>query len=157
MTTETAYTKASALCATREHCCFDIREKLLNWGIDDETSKKIISRLVEEKFIDESRYAQFYARDKFKFNGWGKQKMIWTLRLKKIPEKIIQTAIETIDPDDYENKLLYLLQEKSKKTKEKDTVKKRAALIRFAQSKGFETDEIIRIMNTANKNSANLF
>jgi len=140
------YSKATSLCATREYCQFDIKEKLFSWGIDIETSEKIIAQLIEEKFIDENRYASFYARDKFKFNGWGKIKIIWNLRLKKIPETIIQEAISTIDSDEYENKLFDLLKEKSRKINNPESEKNRAALLRFAQSRGFDTYEALRVI-----------
>jgi len=143
---DSAYKRASALCTRQEYCCSDIKEKLFQWDVEKETAKEVIYSLIKDKFIDENRYAGSYTRDKFKFNGWGKQKIIWNLRQKKIPEDIIQNSMETIDSDEYEKKLLNTLQEKSKKIKENDHAKKKAALIRFAASKGFEMKEIMLLV-----------
>jgi regulatory protein len=143
----TAYQKASAICGQQESCRSDIENKLVNWNVDEETIEKVITCLLEEKFIDENRYAGFYARDKFKFNGWGKYKIKWNLLQKKIPSEIIQTAIETIDCQEYENKLTNLLKEKADTIKDKDKVKKKAALVRFALSRGFEMNEIMPLIN----------
>ena len=141
-----AYKKAARLCGQQEHCCTDIKEKLVKWGSTPETVKNVITNLVNEKFIDENRYAGFYARDKFKLNGWGKQRIIWNLRQKKIKDDIIQTAIKTIDQDEYEKKLLKMLQEKSEKIKDKVLAEKKAVIVTFASSRGFEMNEIMKLL-----------
>jgi regulatory protein len=143
----TAYQKASAICSQQECCRSDIESKLLNWGAESEIIEKVISCLLEEKFIDETRYASFYARDKFKFNGWGKYKIKWNLSQKKIPSEIIQLALETIDYQEYNDKIEKLLREKASKIKEKKKKKKKAALIRFALSRGFQMNEAISLIN----------
>jgi len=141
-----AYKKAATLCGQREYCCSEIKEKLVKWGSTPETIKKVITNLVTEKFIDENRYAGFYTRDKFNLNGWGKQKIIWNLRQKRITEDMIQAAIKTIDQDEYEKMLLKLLQEKSEKIKDKELSEKKAVLITFASSRGFEMNEIMKLL-----------
>ena len=142
-----AYQKTSALCGQQEYCITDIKKKLDLWCADNETVEKVITCLLEDKFIDENRYAEFYARDKFKFNGWGKQKIVWNLSRKNIPSEIIKTAIETIDFQEYENKLEKLLIEKSKKIKETNSIKKKATLVRFALSRGFKMNEIMSVIS----------
>ena len=58
--------KSMAQCSHKELCRDDIRKKLLLWGVGNDDIEKIIRILISEKFIDESRYASAFVRDKFK-------------------------------------------------------------------------------------------
>ena len=73
---EEALHRAAALCSAGEQCIFDIREKLLRWGIAPNDSKEIIEKLIQGKFIDEERYCKSFVNDNFRFNKWGKVKII---------------------------------------------------------------------------------
>ena len=143
---DTAFNKATALCARQEYCCSEIREKLRKWNNDEETSQNVIARLLEEKYIDEKRYSEFYVRDKFRFNKWGKQKIVWQLRMKQIPEEYINLALETINNEEYNNMLSAILKEKARSLGNIDVMKKKASLMRFAASRGFKIDEIIPLV-----------
>ena len=135
--------KAAALCSSGEKCEYDIREKLLSWEISDSDTNKIISYLVQEKFLNEKRFAEFFVKDKFRFNKWGKIKIAYMLKQKRISSAIIQEALNGIDDDEYCSTLQELMQSKLKSLKYKDEYDKRAKLLRFAQSRGFESHLIM--------------
>ncbi|MCK5170313.1 MAG: RecX family transcriptional regulator, partial [Bacteroidales bacterium] len=67
--------KAQSLCAGQEKCVFDIRKKLYDWKLPTKDHDAVIDLLINDQFIDEQRYALFYAKDKFNFNKWGKIKI----------------------------------------------------------------------------------
>ncbi len=142
MDTKEALSRAAAYCSRQERCVDDVVRKLQGWGVDEVEYGAIIEWLLSEKFIDEERYTTFYVRDKFKFNGWGKVKIRWNLKQKKIKGATLENALETIDDHAYTEKLQQLLESKLKQTEGKDRYKTKAALIRFAQSRGFEPDLI---------------
>ena len=89
--------KAAAYCSSGEQCCYDISEKLKKWGIEDSEASKIIEYLIKQRFIDEARYAKGFTNDKFRFNKWGRTKIAYALRLKKIPETLIDEALYNIN------------------------------------------------------------
>ncbi len=142
MDTKEALSRAAAYCSRQERCIDDVVRKLQSWGVEEVEFGAIIEWLLSEKFIDEERYTTFYVRDKFKFNGWGKVKIRWNLKQKKIKSATLEKAIETIDDHTYTEKLQRLLEGKLKQTEGKDKYKTKAALFRFAQSRGFEADII---------------
>jgi len=146
MDLNTALRKASALCSRQEYCCSDIRKKLGNWGVPLMAQQKIITTLIQEKFIDESRFADAFVRDKFRFNRWGRHKIKWQLKQKGIPEDIINQAMAQIDENDYIQTLTTLLKTKQNQILDRELQKQKAALIRNAVSKGFETDIIIPVV-----------
>lgn len=141
---KTAYNKTTALCARREYCSGDMIKKLKNWEVSEEIISKVITQLKEEKFIDDSRYARFFVRDKAKFNRWGKQKIVWAMRQKQIAQEIIQDAIIGLDDEEMQTTLQQLLIEKNRQIKEENPYKRKAALIRFATSRGFIYDQILK-------------
>ena len=143
---KTALHKASSLCSRQEYCRSDIRKKLEKWDIQPEQSEKILAELVKEQFIDESRFASFYVRDKFRFNRWGRQKIRWQLKQKEISDDDVNSALNQIDENDYRQTLKNLMKEKLRQVKDREPFKQKAALIRNAVSKGYEYEEIIPIV-----------
>ena len=130
--------KASAYCATAEHCEADVRTKLQTWACAPEHIDKIINYLKNENFLNEQRYCNAFVRDKFRFNQWGKTKIAMMLRTKNIAEETIAEAIEQIDDETYQQTVTTLLQTKLKGLKYRDEYDRKAKLIRFAQGRGFE-------------------
>jgi regulatory protein len=141
-----AYDKAAFLCSRGEKCSSDVREKLKQWGYSSEESKAVVEKLVAEKYIDDERFARAYAKDKFRFNGWGKQKIEYMLRSKHISSEIMVIAFEEIETENYDEKLRLLLAEKIKSVKGNDQFEQKNKLARFAMGRGFEPDVIFRIL-----------
>jgi regulatory protein len=141
-----ALTKAMALCSKSEMCAFDIERKLSEWGINDEDSLKIVNELKAQRFIDDQRYAESYARDKFRFNHWGKVKIAYQLKGKSIPENIIFDALDGIDQAEYFDQLKEMLKQKSRSVKANSPYEKKAKLIRFAQGRGYGYEDIIKVI-----------
>lgn len=136
------------ICCKSEKCAFDIHQKLSEWGVDNVDDERIIQELIKERYIDDRRYAEAYVRDKFRFNDWGRIKIGFMLRNKRIPSEIIHLAMEEIDDEDYFLKLKELISAKLKTVKSSDKYETKAKLYRFAQSKGFESDIIEKVLHS---------
>lgn len=132
-------------CSRSEHCVLDVLNKLYAAGLGEEESDEIVQCLVEQGYIDEQRYANAFVNDKFRFNKWGKLKITHALRQKKIPTVVIQIALETLDEDAYSHVLLQLIEAK-KKTVKGTAAQQKAAVMRFAVSRGFELDLVLRLL-----------
>ena len=101
ITKEAALLKMADLCARGEHCAFEIREKLRKMQLAASDANEIVEYLEENRYIDDSRFARAFARDKVKFSGWGKNKIRMALAMKRIPSAEISSALEEIDPEEY--------------------------------------------------------
>lgn len=132
-------------CSRSEHCVLDVLNKLYAAGLGEEESDEIVQCLVAQGYIDEQRYANAFVNDKFRFNKWGKLKITHALRQKKIPTVVIQIALETLDEDAYSHVLLQLIEAK-KKTVKGTAAQQKAAVMRFAVSRGFELDLVLRLL-----------
>lgn len=132
------YNKMSSYCSSAERCRADVEEKLRRAEASEEEKEAILERLVAEGFIDERRYAKAFAADKFRFSKWGKRKIEYALRAKRVPEGNIGEAIENIDPDEYERTRQELMKAKAKTLKgDPNDMTNRAKILRFMAGRGF--------------------
>jgi len=101
-------------CATREYCVADILKKLQRYKLTGNDSAKIITSLKKDRFIDELRYAEAFVKDKSRLSGWGRTKILWTLKSKQIDNEIITKAISILSEDDAREQLRKILEGKLK-------------------------------------------
>ena len=144
---KTALNKAMAQCSRREYCSDDIRNKLIMWGLGNNDSEEVINVLIKENFINESRFAAAFVRDKFNYNKWGKIKIASHLKTKKIPSDIIRSALDLIDYEAYIKSLKELIVGHRKLVKAKNKYDLKAKLLRYGLSKGFESSLVYDILN----------
>lgn len=133
--------RLEAQCAKREYCSADIFKKALQkMEGDKDAAQRITASLVENGFVDDLRYASAFAREKASLTGWGPVKIRFQLRAKNIPSQTINQALEEIESDKADRRLLRLMQAKWK-TLEGDP-QARLKLLKFALSRGYEYDAI---------------
>lgn len=157
ITPENALTRLAALCSRGEQAECDLRTKLSNWAISSTEANEIISRLYELNFINKDRYVAAFVRDKFRFEGWGKIKISHHLRQKGFDGEKIGIALAEISDDDYAETLTRLLTSKLRSLKGKDYMQTKAALVRFAASRGFEPNIIYPTVNSILKPDGEFF
>lgn len=133
--------KAETYCASAEHCIWDLRQKLRQWGATNEDTESIIAHLQTERFVDELRYCQAFVHDKLLYQGWGRMKMRAQLQAKHLSTAAIEQALNEIDRDTYMSVLTRVLATKKRSIKSADP-QAREKLIRFAMQRGFTYDEI---------------
>lgn len=155
VTIEEALIKAQNMCAVQEKCKSEIRKKLFGWKLPQKDHGQIIDQLEKDKFIDENRYAHYFAKDKLRYNKWGKIKIAYTLKQKDIPEDYIQTALDDIEESDYDEILKNELLKKIRSIKDKDEYTIKSKLIRFASSRGFESGKVFDMVSKIMKNTKN--
>lgn len=131
--------KTRNLCSKAEKCSYDIVNYLQKRDLDYSEIQKIVSTLIEETYIDESRYALHFTNDKYKFNKWGRVKIKYNLRQKGINDKDIENAFLEIDNIEYRKILEDLIIKKNRTiSKDLDEYTVKTKILRYATTKGFE-------------------
>ena len=139
--------KAERYCANEEQCKTSVRKKLCDWGVSVDLSNKIVSKLVEQGFIDERRYARAYCASKLRHQKWGRLKVIYQLRSKQIPPKFITDALLEIPDDEYRDIMRHVADEKWATYSHSDPLTKRKSKLNtFLASRGFEAPEIQKLL-----------
>ncbi|MDR2473276.1 MAG: RecX family transcriptional regulator [Tannerella sp.] len=139
-------------CSQGEKCTFDVLKKVKNTGLPEDAAQRIIDRLVEEGFIDEKRFARSFVNDKFRFNQWGKIKIGYELKIRKISSENIEEALANINENEYADVLTNLLKSKIRTVKSAVPQALVATLLRYATSRGFETDITLKTIKRLIKN-----
>ena len=121
-------------------------EKLRRWGADEEQIPAIIAHLEKERYLDAVRFCRFFVRDKYRFNQWGRMKIVQALRMKQLDAAQIQEGLEEIDEGEYLRMLDRLLKQKARSVKAASGYERNAKLIRFAAGRGFTMDEIMKVV-----------
>ena len=132
-----AYRKAADYCVIQDRCISGIQLKFMSWNIDRNYACKILSKLIDEGFIDEKRFAINYAGGKFRINGWGRLKIAAGLRARNIAAPLIQQALSPFQIDEYTSFLKTLLEKKINQLG-RNSVRNRQKAAFFAASRGFE-------------------
>lgn len=139
------------LCSRREYCYADVLKKAKDaLDGDAQAAKEVADVLVEDKYVDDLRYASAFARDKSAIQGWGEVKIRYMLSAKGVSRDVIDKALEEIDQDKADSRLEKLLQNKLKSLK--DDPQCRLKLLRFALGRGYSYDEVAHTVDQLLKN-----
>ena len=141
-------------CARAESCTADVRRKALKaLEGDAEAADRIVLSLVEDRFVDDARYAAAFAREKSSLQGWGAVKIRFQLRGKGISDEIIAGALQEVDPAKAASKLEKLAADRYRILKEDPQC--RLKLLKTLLSRGYGYDEVEaavqRIMKTQDR------
>lgn len=137
-----AFTRMARLCSQKEYCSFDISQKLHRLNLNAQEIENIVSRLIKENFINDDRFVRSYIGEKVKFNKWGKKKIEFTLRQKKIPLGVIKKVFNEFSDSELNQSLEYVLEKKWRSVKGASDNERKGKLIRYALGRGFEMKEI---------------
>ena len=128
------------LCSRREYCYADVLKKAKDaLDGDAQAAKEVADLLVEDKYVDDLRYASAYARDKASIQGWGDVKIRYMLSAKGVAASVITEALQEIDREKSSSRLHKLLENKLRSLK--DDPQCRLKLLRFALGRGYSYDE----------------
>ena len=135
-----------ALCSRREYCRKDILKKVMT-ALDGDAAKaeEVVGKLVEERYVDDRRYAAAFARDKASIAGWGAAKIRYMLAAKGVDREIIASALEEIDVSRADARLEKLMENKARSLK--DDPQRRIKLLRFGVGRGYGYEEVSSVID----------
>jgi len=134
------------LCSRREYPASDMLKKALAALDGDRVeAEKVVSLLIEEKYIDDKRYAMAFARDKSAIAGWGEIKIRHMLLAKGVSSEVIGDSLKEIDDGKAAARLERLLEVKARSLH--DDPQKKLKLLRFAMGRGYGYDDVKSVID----------
>jgi|SRR6478752_2847898 regulatory protein len=109
---EQALQKARHYCGYQERSHTEVKEKLYGYGLRKAEVEELLSTLIEENYLNEERYAAQFAGGKFRMKQWGRVKIKYELKQKRVSEYCIKKAMKEIDEEDYQKTLQKLAEVK---------------------------------------------
>ncbi len=137
ITEQQALQRLMALCARGEHSSGEMLEKMRRWNVDDEAQARIMQRLINERYVDDERFARAFVNDKIKYNQWGSRRIEQALWQKGIDKETRQAVLAEIDDEQYLEVLRPLLKAKARSVKANSEYERQMKLARFAMGRGF--------------------
>ena len=107
------------LCARAERSTGDAKRLMATWGVPESERAGVLQRLIDDRFIDDRRYATLFVREKLNLSGWGAYKIRTALKRKEISEEIIREALAELDGDRLRERLDEQLKRKVRTLKAK--------------------------------------
>ncbi len=146
LTPDQVLDKMAKYCAYQERCVKDVRNKLMTFDIPEETKIKILDYLLDNRFVNDERFAQSFARGKVNQSGWGLNKIRFHLMQKGIDKDIIDEALGQTNEEVYRQCLIDILKNKSKTVKAATDFEKKRKLAAYAMQKGFESSLVWEVL-----------
>lgn len=144
---EMAEHKIKLWCAYQERSHNETRQKLYDFGLFKDDVELILSKLIEENYINEERFALALAGGKYRIKHWGKIKIKIELRRHKISDYSINKALNAIDENDYIKTIVLVLEKKLRLTTSTNKQKLFYTVLNYAVSRGFERDLVNEQLN----------
>jgi regulatory protein len=145
-TPEQAFLKLKHFCSYQERCHADVKEKLYSFGLRKAEVEQLISRLIEENYLNEERFAQLFAGGYFRQKKWGINKIVYALRQKKVSEYNIKKGLKEIDREAYEAVAEKLVANKWASLKGEQYINRQAKTMAYLLQKGYESELIQRLI-----------
>lgn len=136
-----AHQSLMRLCSRAEKSTGDAYRLMRTWGVPESKQQEVVNRLVAQRFIDNRRYAEAYAREKSQLAGWGARKIAMQLRAKGVEREIIAETIASLDTDAQIDKLHEKLRRKLRTTKAANSYELRGKLLRYALGLGYDYEQ----------------
>ena len=146
LTPDQVLDKMAKYCAYQERCVKDVRDKLKTFDLPQEEKDKILDYLLDNRFVNDERFARSFVRGKINQSGWGVNKIRFHLMQKGIAKDIIDEALGQTDEDIYRQRLIDILKTKSKTIKAENDFEKKRKLAAYAMQKGFEASLVWEVL-----------
>lgn len=134
-------------CAYQERCHLEVAHKLNEFKLIPEAKEKILIYLLEEDFLNETRFAQSFSRGKFKFKKWGRLRIAKELKLRQISEYNIKKGLLEIDEINYLEVFETVSFKKWESLATDPLVKAKQKFINYFQYRGWENQLIFERLN----------
>ena len=83
----------------RERTAAELRERLAAKGIESWAIDQVVDELREQRYVDDAGYAQRFADDRRRLDGWGSERIERRLRELGVEDEAIAPALAEQDPE----------------------------------------------------------
>ena len=132
--------KIEHFCAYQERCHDEVMQKLRAMKMDSNEIDEILAHLIQENYLNESRFACSFARGKHRIKFWGKVRIVNELKFRNISTYNINLALKEITAEEYEANFNALAERNWHSIKEANGLKKRKKYCDSLLRKGYESN-----------------
>ena len=139
--------KLQYYCSYQDRCHKEVIEKLKTFNIKSNESNEIISNLIKDNYLNESRFSENFVRGKFKIKNWGKVRIVRELKQRNISRYNINLGLKEIDSQEYQNKFDEIFKNKLSSLENLNKTIKKKKIISYLLYRGWESNLIYSKIN----------
>lgn len=140
-TVEEAKRRMERYCAYQERCHKEVNQKLYEMRMIPDAVDLIIDHLLRHNFLNETRFAQAFARGKFRTKKWGRNRIVNELKFRQISKFNVIIALREISDSEYYKTFDELVEKRLRQLEsEQDLQKKRKKLANYLFYRGWESE-----------------
>ena len=143
-----AQKKLQWFCIYQERCHHEVWEKLYSLGLSKSTSEAVVSYLIEQDFLNETRFACSFASGKFNQKKWGKNRILLELKKRNISDYNCNKALLEINEADYEKTFSSLFEKRKEMVKHYSVLVQKRKIMDYLLYRGWEKDRIYKALNS---------
>ncbi|MFV1956515.1 MAG: regulatory protein RecX [bacterium] len=137
-----AYLWAIRALGRRMHSESEIRSGLIKRGFEDNIVSDVVGELIEKAYLDDSVFTSQWIRARSENRGYGRIRIYHELRQKGIDTELAQSAMDVCLPPERECDIARQAADRRLKKIRKEGIRKKAALFRYLESRGFTSQAI---------------
>ena len=135
-------TRLERYCAYQERCHQEVQTKLRQLGAFRNDSDAVISHLIQNDYLNETRFAQSFARGKFRVKKWGKLRVKRELKARQISEYNIKLGLKEIPESEYNTAFWALFEKRKEAVKAYPLPVQKKKILSYMMYRGWETQKI---------------
>jgi regulatory protein len=141
-TPDQSFQKIKQYCAYQERSHSETKDKLYSFGLYKTDVEALLSKLIEENYLHEERYAQLFVGGHFRSKKWGRIKIKAALQQKKVSTYNIRIGLNEIDEAEYLKCLSQLAAQKWESLASEQWLNRMAKTTNYLLQKGYESNLI---------------
>lgn len=139
--------KLKQYCSYQDRCHNEVENKLSKFNLISQAKDQILFNLINEDYLNETRFCKSFVRGKFKIKNWGKRRIIQELKSRKISEFNIKKGLSEINEIEYLEKFENLFNKKLSSLENLSRIDKKKKIFSYLQYRGWETNLIYEKIN----------
>jgi regulatory protein len=137
-----AWQKIKHFCAYQERSHQETKDRLYGYGLSTKDVDVLLSKLIEEDYLNETRFATLFAGGHFRTKNWGRVKIAYELKQKRVSAYNIKAGLATIEEEAYEQTIDTLAIDKWEKCNKEVGYARQAKVMQYLVSRGFESGRV---------------
>ena len=139
--------KGEYYCSYQERCHAEVYKKLKTFTSSNRDINEVISKLIADDFLNETRFSESFVRGKFKNKNWGKIRLALELKKRSISKKNIEIAMKQINQSIYEAKFKERFNFLTEKLKNEKKIIMKKKIFDYFNYRGWEHEIIYNEIN----------
>ena len=146
ITVSDAKKKIQHYCAYQERCHQEVIIKLKELGMIQDVIDNIVTDLIQNNYLNETRFAESFTRGKFNIKKWGKLKILRELKKREISEYNIKIGMKEISDSDYKETFNELFEKKLAELSHLSKSDQKRKIFHYLSYRGWEAEKILNAL-----------